>query len=472
MSKVFVFCVGGTGIRVMKSITMLMAAGMSTNGYTVVPILVDPHKDLAERKNLQTFMGLYEDVYKSSTSSQSGVLPHLEGFFNSEMLQFHEVDKQQNDMFKEMETEVSFRTYIDMSKLAADDINNMLVETLFSTKNLDNKLSVGFKGNPNVGTVVLGDWMTRSDWFKSFNGFEKDDRIFIISSIFGGTGASGFPLLEQKVRNASGNPTVKNAVMGAVTVLPYYSLTDPAGSHSDIDSANFITKAKAALSYYEDKLESDYIYYIGESRLRNGYENDEKKQQDKSNFIELVAATALFHFLRQSKPEKHQYLRRAIADDKDSLDLQSLGDGYKPVVKSVADFMLLCKLTDTLPKEGYFPLKKNRGFDKNFYESEPYQRLQHLTDLFNNWYSELSKNDRAFAPLNLSWPKNTEGWVKGNSLDAEDDSYYLLEMIKTSNKYNKDQHGNKLRYLLQFAYTAIDHYTKKIFGGNKETWQK
>lgn len=48
MKKVFVFCIGGTGERVMKSITMLMAAGMDTNGFTVVPIIVDPHLDLDE----------------------------------------------------------------------------------------------------------------------------------------------------------------------------------------------------------------------------------------------------------------------------------------------------------------------------------------------------------------------------------------------------------------------------------------
>lgn len=33
-----------------ESITMLMAAGMDTNGFTVVPIIVDPHLDLDEKK--------------------------------------------------------------------------------------------------------------------------------------------------------------------------------------------------------------------------------------------------------------------------------------------------------------------------------------------------------------------------------------------------------------------------------------
>ena len=41
MKKVFVFCIGGTGERVMKSITMLMAAGMSTHGLQWFPGIIN-----------------------------------------------------------------------------------------------------------------------------------------------------------------------------------------------------------------------------------------------------------------------------------------------------------------------------------------------------------------------------------------------------------------------------------------------
>jgi hypothetical protein len=51
MKRVFVFCIGGTGIRVMKSIAMLLAAGMKTNGYQVVAIVIDPHLDFAEKNS-------------------------------------------------------------------------------------------------------------------------------------------------------------------------------------------------------------------------------------------------------------------------------------------------------------------------------------------------------------------------------------------------------------------------------------
>jgi hypothetical protein len=54
------------------------------------------------------------------------------------------------------------------------------------------------------------------------------------------------------------------------------------------------------------------------------------------------------------------------------------------------------------------------------------------------------------------------GWIKNIELDAKDDSYYLLEMIKASNAYNEKDHSNKFRFFLQFAYDAINCYTKKL----------
>ena len=252
MSKVFVFCIGGTGIRVMKSITMLMAGGMSTNGYTVVPIIIDPHLDLEEKKNLHSLITNYKSLFERSVRSGNSVLNPLDGFFNSEIKTLDEINEKLNDTKKATGVKDLFREYINTAGLEVDNINNFLIGTLFSTKNLDSPLSVGFKGNPNVGTVVLGEKFENEDWFTSFKQqCEDGDRIFIISSIFGGTGASGYPLLEKKIRGADNLPAVKNAMMGAITVLPYYGLKDPRTSGSDIDSANFYTKTKAALAYYE-----------------------------------------------------------------------------------------------------------------------------------------------------------------------------------------------------------------------------
>ena len=463
MKKVFVFCIGGTGIRVMKSIAMLMAGGMDTNGYTVVPVILDPHLDLEEKKNLHSLIDSYKDIYNKTINNGSSTLNSLDGFFNSEIRTINELNNQTNDTQQNAGSKEKFRSYIELANLGADDLNNYLVETMFSTKNLDNPLSVGFKGNPNVGTVVLGEMIEGADWFRAFKQHcEKNDRVFIISSIFGGTGASGYPLLEKKIRLAENEPAVKNALMGAVTVLPYYGLKDPATTGSDIDSAPFYTKTKAALAYYEGTVKSDYLYYVGEKSLKQVYDNDEKKQDDKANFIELVAASALFDFLKRGKPDNQQYLSRAIESDLESLDLVSLGNGYKDIVKSVADYMLLRNLVNTLPSEKYFPLIKNRGLDGEFYKDSAFQALKRFTEIYYKWYTELAQNKRAFAPLHYDNPKQMGGWIKSIELDAKDDSYYLLKMIQASNQDNSKEHSNKFRFFLKFAYDAINNYTSKI----------
>lgn len=464
MKKVFVFCIGGTGIRVMKSIAMLMAGGMDTNGYIVVPIILDPHLDLEEKKNLHSLISSYQDVYSKSVSNGMSTLEHLDGFFNSEIRTINELNNQTNDNQQIVGSNEKFSSYINMANLGADNINNHLVSMLFSSKSLNNPLSVGFKGNPNIGTVVLGEMIEGADWFKSFKQHcEQEDRVFIISSIFGGTGASGYPLLEKKIKLAQNEPTVKNAIMGAVTVLPYYGLKDPATTGSDIDSANFYTKTKAALAYYEGNMLSDYLYYVGEKRLMQVYENDENKQDDKANFIELVAASALFDFLKRGRPQQQQFLTRAIEDDRESLDLLSLGKGYKGIVKSVADYMLLRSLIQTIPNEKYFPLVKNYGMNESFYNDSSFQSLVHFTEIFYKWYIELANNKRAFAPLHYDSKSHMSGWIKSIELEAKNDSYYLLQMIVASNKGKTKEHSNNFRYFLQFAHEAIDTYTKKIY---------
>ncbi len=463
MKKVFVFCIGGTGIRVMKSITMLMAGGMDTNGYMVVPVIIDPHLDLEEKKNLHSLLDSYINIYQQSINNGTSTLNHLDGFFNSEIRLLSQLNNQSNDTQQVVGSKEKFGSYINTTSLSANDINNYFIETLFSNKSLNNPLSVGFKGNPNVGTVVLGEMIEGADWFKAFKTHcEKDDRVFIISSIFGGTGASGYPLLEKKIRGAENEPTVKNALMGAVTVLPYFGLKDASTTGSDIDSANFFTKTKAALSYYQNTVLSDYLYYVGEKTLTQVYENDEKKQDDKAHFIELVAASALFDFLKKEKPEKQQFLSRAIESDEESLDLISLGNGYKNMVKSVADYMLLRNFVMELPNESYFPLKIDRGFDEAFYKDSSFQALLRFTDIYYQWYSELAQNKRAFAPLHYDDPKNMSGWIKKIELDAKDDSYYLLRMIQKSNQEKTKEHSNKFRFFLQFAYEAINNYTSKL----------
>lgn len=461
--KVFVFCVGGTGLRVMKSAVMLLAAGYDAKGYEIIPILVDPHQDLTEKTELDKLIDEYIQIY-DYTTGQGGqeVKNSLDGFFSTALKRWQTLDNQQNPTSSSMADQRSFKDYLGLGEMPDNDINQYLVQTLYSEENLKNKLSVGFKGNPNVGTVVLGDMIQGADWFDALRHFEKGDRIFIISSIFGGTGASGYPLLEKKVREYPKNQIIPNALMGAVTVLPYFSLTDPTTTGSDIDSSNFLTKAKAALTYYEKNVLSNYLYYVGECSQKKSYDNDESKQENPAHFIELVAATALFDFLGKEKQDTTQYLTRAVSDDVDVLDRQSAGDGYKDVIKCMADMKLLQKLLEFLKEEKSFPLRITRKLNDDFYSDESYLKLDDFLCRFEKWQNELASNKRGFNPLNSC--DNMLDPIKGTSINATE-ADYVLGMIKQSNRDKEKYNGLRLRYLLDFSYKAINEYTQKIIKG-------
>ena len=48
MGKLYYFGIGGTGSRVLKSLLMLLSAGVKLNATEVVPIIIDPDKGAAD----------------------------------------------------------------------------------------------------------------------------------------------------------------------------------------------------------------------------------------------------------------------------------------------------------------------------------------------------------------------------------------------------------------------------------------
>lgn len=459
--KCFVFCIGGTGIRVMKSALMMMAAGMETDGYTIVPIIIDPHVELEEQRNLTKLIGHYKTIHNEAWNLEN---PE-HGFFVSSVKYLSEVVGETTTEMTSNEEHRTFGQFIGVENIPSSDINSLLVESLFSTKNIDSSLDVGFKGNPNVGTVVLGEqFAARGDIKQLKTHVNDDDRIFIVSSIFGGTGASGAPLLQKIIRSSKDNPKLQNAVLGGVTVLPYFKLGDPKRNHSDIDSSVFLTKTRAALSYYFDAIHPDYQYYIGEQSMKGTYENNEQEQKNPANFIELSAASSLFHFLRQPKPNekgKTITLMRAIEKDASVLDIDAMGKSYSDIIKCVTDGHLLTLLTKGLPDERWLPLRVTKKLNTNFYKDRDFGCLVDWQSNFEQWRREMESSDRSFSPLN-SDNNILNDIVKNLSLDDLDDiSCLYLQMLNASHNKKADKQS-LLGTLLSYAYSAIDTYTAKI----------
>ena len=137
-----------------------------------------------------------------------------------------------------------FKDFIAYNTL--DTANQALCSMMFSDYQLETKMDIGFVGSPNIGSVALNQ-LKDSEEFRQFaNVFQSNDRIFVVSSIFGGTGAAGYPVIVKNIRNAANNSNLSNrgslrdAKIGALTVLPYFNIQQD--ENSPISRADFISK--------------------------------------------------------------------------------------------------------------------------------------------------------------------------------------------------------------------------------------
>jgi hypothetical protein len=423
MSKLFIFGIGGTGSRVIKSLTMLLASGVQIKSTEIIPIIVDPDRANGDMNRTVDMLRQYQRVRKAGFSNETG-------FFHTKITTLNELVAEKSketikseDFRFELEgvQNERFKDFIDYANL--DPANKSLTSLLFSEENLDADMEVGFKGNPNIGSVVLNQFKD-SDEFKYFSSnFEENDRIFIISSIFGGTGAAGFPLILKNIRNASdklSNPLhLRNAKIGAITLLPYFGVAPD--EKSKIDKATFISKSKAALSYYQRNVSGNNslnaLYYIGDKETRD-YDNVEgaMEQKNDAHFIEMAAALAVVDFSNTPDDNLQTINGKATAPvykefgvkeyDVNGINFTHLGaNTYQLIAKRLSQYMYLTlflqqEIRSALNKHPWSNAGKVK-IDNNFISSPFYS--DHLTNFnkhFNDWLTELERNKVAFHPFN------------------------------------------------------------------------
>lgn len=484
MAKLYVFGIGGTGARVLKSLTMLLAAGVKIDADEIVPIVIDPDHAAADLTRTIKLMRNYNEIYNRidhnnynknaffRTKINLGIIPDV-------------------CMPLKNTENTDFKTYIGLSSMTDNNgrhnANYALTKMLFSDKNLNSTMDVGFKGNPNIGSVVLNQFAISVE-FKNFAAsVGQNDRIFIISSIFGGTGASGFPLLLKNLRaianTQSGWSNVRNAVIGAVSVLPYFDVVPDNNSdgkrHSEIDSATFISKTKAALSYYDRNMtELNALYYIGDN-ISKQYKNSEggSSQQNDAHFVELASALAIIDFASQGlsttngSPTKTIYKEFGIKKEAKEIafaDLDSITNSN--IKKPLTAFTLFCKYLEEQIKDSYKnqPWAKDHKFDDSFLKSTFYQsELSDLRDAYLQWLKEMSTNERAFKPYDLREKKDNlfsliigESPVGRLSLKS---NYALFDHYLNTKQGIIKADSTPEQIFVELFYNAIDELVKSKF---------
>lgn len=462
MSKLYVFGIGGTGSRVIKSLTMLLTSGVKCGVDTIVPIIIDPDESAADLtrtvKSMQCYKSIREKLDFTNLSKNN--------FFRTEIC-----ESITNFRLPLNNTrDVKFKDYISIGTMTK--ANEALANMLFSKENLESDMKVGFKGNPNIGSVVLNQF-AESNEFKSFaNDFQSGDKIFIISSIFGGTGASGFPLLAKTLRSNDKIPNyalINSAQIGAISVLPYFTVKQD--DESAIDSGTFISKTKSALSYYFDNISNNNtvntLYYIADD-IRGKYENSEGgiTQHNKAHFIELISALAVIDFSLTGSgefPTIHKEF--GVAKDSSQTIFEDFGNETQLLLQQpLTQFILFgkyfkeCSSTTFLSQSWAI----DRGFDTSFFSNQFVKNVRDMHDDFISWLTEMSENERGFSPFALEKTKNIFEIVKGKDskhLMALSSNYALYDSFL--NKQKVIRSWGKEQQFMELFYRATEELVHK-----------
>ena len=427
MSKLYVFAIGGTGSRVLRSLTMMLAAGV---------------------KQYLTFPEKGQGTFFKAKIDQ--ILPNY------------------NLLIKDTEDR-QFQQFIELP--AMNKQNQAMMRMLFSEKNLTSSMNVGFKGNPNIGSVVLNQIVNSEDFITFANSFEQGDKIFIVSSIFGGTGASGFPLLLKTLRTGDtfpNNDLINKAEIGAVTILPYFKLEQ--SEDSEIDSSTFISKAKSALAYYENNISKINALYFLADNMSNTYANHEggTQQRNSAHLIEFLAASAAFDFANKHHEGPAVNKELGLKDNHRIIHMDSFYDELTAMLRMPLTQLML--MTNCLRDKFDFVSKKNLAanngnFDEDFYNAPFMQNLRWFLDEYRLWLSEMKDNKRSLDLFNFDCgdePFNVVVGQKPKSLFTMLSNYNLF-YDRLNNAVKKTKGDKESRWLEMYSI-ATAQLAKEKFG--------
>ncbi len=315
----YVIGIGGTGAKIIESLVHLTSAGLMPSGDLNI-LFVDPDEanGILERARvtIKSYINCHEIQRGDIELFRTKISTFNPDFWSP--LAGHSNPRLDN-----------FLLYNTLPRSAA-----ALFDVLYSDEEKTTELNMGFRGHPSIGSAIMASTVnsgTSNPWSDFMqrvrNEHDKGEmvKIFFCGSIFGGTGASGFPTIARLIRNEL--KEFKNVKLGGSLILPYFSFTSGACTDLRASSDNFQMNTQVALKYYHQQNAVDVfnsIYLIGdESRASVEFHLGGKEQNNDPHFVELYGALAGIDFFKIDQSDKRECVMIA-RDQSNSMEWNDL----------------------------------------------------------------------------------------------------------------------------------------------------
>lgn len=343
--QLFFIGIGGTGMRCLESFVHLAAMGMYDNKEINILAL---DTDI-ENGNFKRLIELVEDGYQKIKGFNKTHYP-LANTLYSAKINFFKFSPDYSDVAKTGK-------FSSLSKYAYSSQEEKDLANLLLTENVrEFDLKHGYRAQTHLGSLLMYHGILEEvkknpqGQLSKFiqNIYDASEvgitKVFVVGSVFGGTGASSIPVIPKAFNAAINelNPgkSLNKAYFGATLLSAYFKFTAPDDSLRSqqkvvASSKNFALNSQVAMMFYnEDKtVKSIYQKFYMLGTPSNDFEAKTEgvktvtggaKQRNESHYIELLAAFSAYDFfnssreeLEQIKKEKKevQYFYRALRKD-------------------------------------------------------------------------------------------------------------------------------------------------------------
>jgi hypothetical protein len=487
--QLFLIGIGGTGMRCLEAFIHSAAMGMYDNKEINILAL---DTDI-ENGNFKRLVELVEDGYQK-VKGFNKTHYSLENTFFSAKINFFKFSPDYSDAAKTGKFS-SLTKYAYANQEEKDLANLLLTENV---REFD--LKHGYRAQTHLGSLLMYHGIldevkkNPQGQLSKFiqNIYDASEvgitKVFVLGSVFGGTGASSIPVIPKAFNAAINelNPgkSLSKAYFGATLLSAYFKFSAPDESLRSqqkvvASSKNFALNSQVAMMFYnEDKtVKSIYqkFYMLGTPNNDFETKTDANKtvtggsnQRNDSHYIELLAAFCAYDFFNSKqenleliKKEKKevQYFYRALHEDgridfKDFVAPEKVKEFAKKFgILTALSFLVYPEHTDFFAAAQAGILAKN---NISGYEDIDPQEVAALKKYFTLFHFSINGEGNAI-----------DGWLRQlhRSANGQDKFLFHAEMFSFTNvKELKKLEFNKKLYRANEEDVEKYEFSTGIFG--------
>jgi len=316
--------IGGTGAKIVESALYLFSAGVGPSPKVIVGLVDQDNSNgnvVRTEQLLKLLVRLRSHFAAGKANSIDWRSPETEGGSTLFGIDLEPIFGESAHWRPAPDNMPTLRHVMQHQEMAEDE--RALFDLLFrnegaapSDAEQTMDLAEGYRGRAHVGAAALvsaldhdqPEFLERLVELMQASAGGEEVRIFLAGSLFGGTGAAGFPTISRmlnKLRGPNNDKRIQGdkVHIGGALMLPYFRFGPPGDADANvITSAQLLPQARVAIEFYQGLLQQervfDRLYVSGWDQMFDlGYhEPGRAEQRNPALLPELVAALAASDF--------------------------------------------------------------------------------------------------------------------------------------------------------------------------------